>query len=359
MDVMNCSVRDLRKYFTFIDKLYSGNHLYRASMQSTAQKILSGKSTFCRDKFVQPLMVSHDEVQAVGTLIYTKRAPHMIQIAFMEMSDNEEALSLLIGAAKEKGREVGAKKVVVGINGHLNYGLGILSGGYEQSMSFGNAWNPDYYDTHLTKHAADSVELHTYLKQMDQFEKEFEAISLPPTQKDLIIRPAIFSQLNKEAQIFNSLSNQAFQHHPFYYERSIGEDYELLKMFKPILKPNNLLIAELDGMPVGYLLWYPDFNELIRPGKAIGLNAYLRNKFQSAPTNIFRGVQIAVLPEHQRTGIGISLMKACHNETKNQYQACETGWVVDTNIKSREIINKWTQHHIKPHKSYKVYSIDI
>ncbi len=328
-------------------------------MEPTMRSILNGKSAFAIDKFIQPLLATESSTQAVGTLIWTDQAPEMIQVAFFETKNDADAVSLIIEAASKKGQELGAKKIVLGINGHPNYGLGILANGFDCPMSFGNAWNPAYYDTLISPHATHSLQLDTYQKDMPQFDAEFGSLELPNNADGLTIRNVDLSDLTSEAAIFNSLSNAAFQKHPFYFFRQFAEDFELLKKFKPILKPENLLIAEISGKPVGYLLWYPDFNELVQPGNKIGLSAYLKNKFSSSNPKTFRGAQVAVLPEYQRLGIGINLMHACYRETKNKFEYCETGWVVQTNTHSKGMINKWTQDKIKPLKSYKVYSINI
>ncbi len=359
MQIVQCSTSNLNQYFKFIKDLYQGNPYYRASMVPTMRGILTGKSAFSKDKYIQPLLIIDEIPQAVATLIWSDQAPDMIMVAFFESLNNPGTVPIIIEEASRAGKERGAKQIVFGINGHPNYGLGILSRGFDLPMSFGNAWNPGYYDTLLSAHATNFSELDTYQKGMGQFAKEFSSLKLPEKSAGLNIRYIDLSNLASESVIYNSLSNAAFAKHPFYFHRQVAEDYEMLEMFKPILRPENLLIAEIAGKPVGYLLWYPDFNELIPAGGRIGLIAYLKNKFSSASVRSFRGAQVAVLPEYQRSGIGINLMAACYKETKNKFETCETGWVVDTNISSKGMINKWSQDKIKPLKSYKVYSVNI
>jgi len=355
LEIVPASSFEVNAYLRFIRSLYKGNPHYRATLHPTMSRMLSGKLDFCSGKLIEPILIREGAIRAVGTLIWTDKAPDTLQLAFLEFNEDADALSLLVDTARERGKTLGAKKIVMGVNGHPNYGLGILSAGFEHDMSFGNAWNFPYYDVLLSQVSDDTYELHTYLLELSRYDSYLK----PRSGGKLRIRPMDLNRLGEESRVYNRISNAAFQSHPFYFPPSEAEDLELLSMLKPLLKPEHILFAEVDGETVGYVLWYPDFNELVPPGRTFSLLPYLKLRSGLFPVSSYRGAQVAILPEHQRSGVGISLMAACYQHAKKDFKFCETGWVIGSNTGSKGMIDKWNQETVKPHKSYKVYTVSI
>jgi hypothetical protein len=83
----------------------------------------------------------------------------------------------------------------------------------------------------------------------------------------------------------------------FWTDRSAEEDYELFSPFRFLLKEENLLFAEEDGRAVGFLLWYPDFNQLASPGESFGLRHVLAYHAAHTVPRPRPGAQEAALQE--------------------------------------------------------------
>ena len=166
-------------------------------------------------------------------------------------------------------------------------------------------------------------------------------------------------QLAREIGIYTFLNNKAFATHPFWAERKDKEDLELFYPFRFLLQNENLIIAELKGKPVGFFLWYPDFNELVTSQR--DLNFWDVLKFRNGKKiNVFRFTEIGVLPELQKSPVGFSLlMKSIPVFKRCGFEYCEGGFIFEENTSSIALVTRMIQRStgIKPlpYRRYAVY----
>lgn len=125
--------------------------------------------------------------------------------------------------------------------------------------------------------------------------------------------------------------------------------------YQSLISGQNLLILEHEGAPVGYLLWFPDYNQLLAPGESLGPDLCRKHRLLGHTTKKFIVSEIAVLPEFQGTGAVLALFDRCLQLTGSQYEWCETGWILNSNLKSRGFGLRWAGGE---HKHYKVYEIE-
>lgn len=358
MYLMTCARNEIKDYINFTMSLYKGNSFYRDSMTSVLKDILYKKNIFCKDKDIIPVMVKDNgEIVAVATYIFTDRMKNSLQIAFFEAKeDYQKAVGMIVDMGKRIGLEKGAEKIIAGLNGHVNYGLGFLEDHFEEPVSFGNNYNPPYYIKYFKTNSSDEYELTSFLTNMETFNLDKERKIIREANRKFQYRTANFNQLKKEIEIYTDLNNLCFEDHPFYYKRSYEEDYELFKQLKLFLKPENLLIAEKDGEPIGFMLWYPDFHQLISQGEAMGIKTYFRNRYKGNTIKKFKIAEIGILPAYQGTAAILGLFDKCLELTKNRYSQCETGWILDTNLKSKGFGLKWADYE---YKHFKIFEINI
>ena len=128
---------------------------------------------------------------------------------------------------------------------------------------------------------------------------------------------------------------------------------------KPLLLNKNLIIAYKNNIPIGFLLWYPDYNELVNSQKHLSLFALLKYKlFNRKPKQIML-TEIGVLPDYENTGLAISLFLNLHDYLYKQYDkntiVC-SGWIFDKNLKSKNLV----QHILeKTDKEFCIYELSI
>jgi hypothetical protein len=66
--------------------------------------------------------------------------------------------------------------------------------------------------------------------------------------------------------------------------------------------------------------------------------------------------EIGVLPEYQGSGAILVLFDQCLQLTRGSYDWCETGWILDSNIKSKGFGIRWADSE---YKHYKIFEIEV
>lgn len=358
MKIHQCSNAEVKKYISFCKEIYRNDENYRDSLTDILEMILYKKGEFCKNAQITPWLITQsDRILAVCTFIIACRLRDTLQIAFFEARrDCQEAVDLIIDTASEKCRKEGLIKITVGLNGHVNYGLGLLASDFDKAVCFGSSYNPPYYTGYFTKYSPKEYHLTSYLTDMERYSLEAEQKILDRICRNFTFRIADFRNLRQEVEIYTDLNNRCFKGHPFYFERAASEDYELLNQFKPFINGENLIIAERKGSPVGFMLWYPDFNQLIPAGGRIGIGTYIKNKLVGWKIDKFKIVEIGIVPEYQNSGVVLGLFNKCMEMTRHRYKWCEAGWILDTNIRSKGFGIRWAD---REYKSYKAYELEI
>lgn len=358
MEIKVVDGKGTKDYIQFCNQIYQDNPYYRDNMSGLLKGILSGKAAICKSSRIIPVkVVEGNKILAVCIYGIVDRMQDTLQLTFFEALENqEEAVDCLINYGRSIAAAYGIKKILVGLNFHVNYGLGLLASGYDRPQTFGSAYNPSYYIKYFKRYADDEVKLMSYLTDMKDFDLNVEERMLNRILTRYRVRKANFNEIEREAEIYTNLNNLAFQNHEFYYERRIKEDLELFKEFKVLLREENLLIMEHNGTPVGFMLWYPDYNELLKPGESIGPMTVIKNRLFRHKIKKFKIVELGVIPKHQKNGAVLALFHYLSGLVKDRYQYCEAGWILEENMASRGLCFRWAH---KEDKYYEVFWINL
>lgn len=354
-----CASSDIVRYVHFCQTVYDGDEHYRNSSGHLCRDMLSGRSVFCKAAWIQPVMVVDEQnvILAVSTFIQAKAMPDVLQMAYFEAAENlKEASDLIVAEARKVAKERNANRIVVGLNGHVNYGLGLLADHYNERAGFGSAYNPARYIHYFEKQASRTETLVSYLRDLKDMSFARELAILQRLERKFTFRIADFRHLKREITIYTQLNNVCFANHPLYYKRRIEEDYELFKAFRWLLNEENLLIAEVGGKPIAFMLWYPDFNELVPPGSKIGFSTWIRYKWLKQSISRVKIVEIGVHPNYQHSGVIMGLFNLCLIRFRGRFTQCESGWIFSDNKKSRAINERWGA---KLYKKYKVFELSL
>lgn len=358
MEIKAVDKSSINDYLALCKEVYKNNIYYRDSMTTVLKGILKGSSLICESSEIKPiLVVDHGKVVAACTFAIVDRMKDTLQVTFFEaLEDQEKAVEMLMDYGEKLARKHGITKILIGLNFHVNYGLGLLADHYESVQGFGSSYNPPYYIEYFKKYASEEINLVNYLGNMDKFDFSLDKRLQSRLMAKFTVRKANFKDIEKEVAIYTRLNNQAFSHHKFYYERRLEEDLELFKEFKLLLKEENLLFLEYEGKPIGFLLWYPDFNELIKAGETIGLKTVIKNKLFSHKIKRYKIVELGVLPEYQKKGAVMALFYKVRELVKDRYEFCESGWILEGNVASRGFGLRWVGEE---YKHFKVFEVNL
>jgi GNAT superfamily N-acetyltransferase len=127
------------------------------------------------------------------------------------------------------------------------------------------------------------------------------------------------------------LNNGAFQEHPYWADRKEEEDLELFYPFRFFLDNENLVLAEYKGDPVGFALWYPDFNQLVSNQRDLNVWDVLHYRLNN-PIDTCRFTEIGILPQFTGSPVALAMLDhALPLMERAGYQYCEMGFVFEEN----------------------------
>ena len=343
-----------KAFINFYEKRYLIDPLKRNSMSGLLKNLLNGKSVMCRSAYFEPVMVEDkSRILMIALLTHVDRMPDFLQIAFFEADyKDSRAFKLILDRAYELAKERGASKITGSLNVHVNYGLGFLASDYNKPQGFGTTHNPQFYHELFSENGFAAIDLLSFKKDLNEFEELFNPRLRERVNRRYTIRSLDNKNLESDAQIYTSINNEAFKHHPFYYPRKAAEDLELFKDFKPLLRPENLLFAYKGNEPVGFMLWYPDFHEIMKPGESIGIRTVIRNKFMARRIRTVKIVEMGVLPKEMKNGAVLALLNKVFELAKGKYSLFESGWVLQSNTDSKMLGIKLADSIYKRYKAY-------
>jgi GNAT superfamily N-acetyltransferase len=313
------------KVFTKLgEKFYQGNPHYRGTEASIEKLLLIGPTEFHKHATVKFFAVEDDnEMVARFAFIYDHKLPDYLQVSFFEAHPNLDGLWKLI-KSEARTHFKGVPKVVVGLNGHLNYGAGFL---------------------------------------LNHFGRWFNQYNIKRLIRGVKTRPMNKKNIKQEIAIYTELNNKCFKEHPYWADRTIKEDLELFYPFRYLLKDENLIFAEYNGEPIGFFLWYPDFNQLVNGSR--DLNVFDVIKYKSGlHINTFRFAEIGILPKYRRTSVNIALIQHCVNYIERlNIEYCECGFIFEENVESialmKRFMNRFFEHEVEPYRRFAVFEGEL
>lgn len=343
-----------KEFIKFYENIYLNHPLKRNSMSTIIKGLLKGSYSICKSTDIEPLMIKkNNKIIMICILAHAHRMPDFIQISFFEAKEkNDAAFKMILDRANILAKEKGANKISGSLNIHVNYGLGFLASDYDQWQSFGTPYNPEFYNTLFQENGFTPIDMVSLYKDIQNMTALFSSNIEKKLEERYTIRHINFNELEKEAAIYTKINNEAFKDHLFYYHREIEEDLELFKEFKYFLKPENLLFVEKDDVPVGFMLWYPDFHRLMSPTETIGIKTVIKNKLFSSKIKTLRIVEIGVIPSEQNKGAILALFNHLYKSAKDRFHNFESGWIIKDNDKSLNLSLRWSDGIYKNYKAY-------
>ncbi len=332
--------KEQKKFIAFRRKLYKRMPLYVDNNLFMLKEVFAKRTSFIDNKQIFVFNVEEEnEVVCQGIVLYTQDLKEYIQLCFFEsLSNQEEAVKLLVEKALEIGRQLGCEKLVIGLNGHVNYGLGFLDSHFDTKNTFSASVNPEYYNQYFRDLECEEVVLNTYkMHVIDNRIERYRGI-LNKINKNYTFQCFDKKRFNYFAKIYTDLNNSCFTEHRYYYKRNYQEDIEMLKELFLFMKEESLIFAFDGDRPVGFILWYPDFNELVKPGDYFGTKHFFKNLLFYKQIKTIKVMEYGILDEYRKVGLPIGLLNQIFETMKGQaFTSVETSWILDENKDSNSV----------------------
>ena len=185
------------RFVDFIYELYGDDPGFVDTSLFLTRLFLWQGDTFTRQSSLRALAVMEGEqTLAQCILVFTPQFPCQ-QLSFFEALPRQDgAVDLLWGEACAEAKRHGVGRIVVGLNGHVSYGVGLMTSGYGRATSFDTLYNKPYYADYFALRGLERHTLSTYTFDPRHIDRRYGP--LDRAYREFTYRPMVPSRFRQE-----------------------------------------------------------------------------------------------------------------------------------------------------------------
>ena len=281
---------------------------------------------------------------------------------FFESVDDQLVADALFDAARDWLRHRGITQIRGPANPSMNYECGLLIEGFDSPPTFMMTYNPPYYaelvENYGFRKTHDLLAFIGYRAQLPKVESQLGSLAQQAQERcHAVVRPLNPRRFKQDVELFLDLYNRSLIAMWGFVPLPAAELRMLAKSMKHLLVPELSLIAEVDGQGVGAIIGLPDYNPRIRDinGRLFpfGFIHLLKNR---KGMKRIRVLSINVVPEYQRWGLGLVLMRSLVPKALEiGIEEAEFSWVSEDNSMAVLGLEKGGAQR---YKTYRMYDYD-
>lgn len=353
---------DIAQFRRFYGRVYGTDPSFKDNKSSLLPLVCGPKAAFRGNCWQQMVAVREKgELLCQCVLIHNTAYADAMQLSFFEALPNAHAaVQALAAYARQEARERGCKTLVAGLEGHCNYSVGFLRSHYATPPVFGQAYNPPYYHDYFRALGWREVDLVSVWEDIPKVNTRVFAAARRLAGTGVRFEYGDFGRGFKATMgRYTGLCNEVFNGHRYCFHRRQVEDFELFAPMRPMLNGDNMIFAVDGTNTVGFLFWYPDFNDFVKPGKGAGVGAFARYRLLHRQPNALKVVEIGVLPGYRKRGLILQLFGELARVAARRYPKINivtSSWILAENEDSRRMSEKILRH---PYKEFSAYEADV
>lgn len=336
MHIEDCSsAAGRRGFLEFHATLYRDDPGYVDSSTILLRLFLKRGDRFTRRARTRPVAVVEGGATLAQGILLQDPARPLLQLAhFDALPGRPDAAARLWDEARAEARCRGLPRVVAGLHGHVSYGVGLLTQSNQRPATFDTLHTHPYYAAYFDALGLERHDLTTYSFNPQDLAGRFTEENRPDRRHQYrTMRPG---QWRGEMERFGDLCNRCLADTFLFAPRPLEEWVELMAPLRWLLRPEHLVFALEGGREVGFLLWHPDYNETLRPGRRHSLpGLFLRLLLLQRRIRTVKANAIGLMPGHRGTGAALGLLLHALRLGGRSYQRGETNFVWDLNAASR------------------------
>lgn len=278
------------------------------------------------------------------------------QFGFFECVNDRDISIALFNTASQWLREEGMVWMIGPTNPSIHDEIGVLMDSFEIPASIRMVWNPPYYPDLMERAGfSKAIDLYAYkVMKNDVSQKLQETGEKILTRSRATIRSLNLKNFDHELKIITTIYNQTWVKSWGFVPMSKEELEFLFKSIKRIIDPGVVLIAEVDGKPVGFSFSLPDYNSVLKHlnGRVFPFG-YPVLFWHSRKIRHMRSVMLGVLSKYRNRGIDTALYyKTWENTRKKSFDSFELSPIFEDNI---QMIRAANMIGAERYKTYRLY----
>lgn len=278
---------------------------------------------------------------------------------FFESIDDLQVAEALFGASEQWFAQRDIHAIRGPLNPSLNYECGLLIEGFDSTPYFMMTYNKPYYGRLIEQcgfqKSHDMYAFWGHLDMLGTLDPKLGRIAEQAAERfNVKVRPIDTSKFRAELETFLNIYNQSLGSTWGFVPLSNAEVRHLGSQLKTMIVPELALMAEVDGKPIGACFGLLDYNPRIKliNGRLFPFG-FIKLLSRRREIKRMRVISTNVVPEFQRWGIGLVLLKGLLPKIAEWgIQEMEFSWVLESNTLSRGSLERGGA---KLTKTYRIY----
>lgn len=362
MDIIEVKGKRINDFIEFPFRLYSKDPFYSPPLRRELKKDFSEANPFFNHAKVRFFVVKNGG-QAVGRIVSIINKRH-IQFhnekagffGFFECINNFEVARLLLDTVKRDLINNGMSVMRGPMNFSTNEECGFLIEGFEYPPLLMTPYNPPYYNDFMERYGmAKSKDLYAFIHDVrEKLPEKILRVAAVAEKRGITVRPVKKDRFNEEMLIFKEVYNSAWERNWGFIPLTDEELYYLGSKLKEIVIPDLTLIAEEDGVPVGFMGLLPDFNLVLRRMKGrLTPVTILKALYYSKMIKDLRLLLLGIKRDYRHRGVDALLFREGFKAVrKGGYKRVEFSWILEDNIPVQRLVEMIGS---RLYKRYRIY----
>jgi GNAT superfamily N-acetyltransferase len=362
------SKREEKAFIKFQWKIYEGNPSWVPPLLIDRRKLIDRKNNPFYAHADVEFFLARTEGEIVGRIAaivnHNHNKEHKENIGFFgffESVNDQSVATALLDSAKQWLKERGVTAMRGPASPSVNDEYGLLVDGFDKPPVILMPYNPAYYVDLIEQAGLKPIKnMYSYeLRQETVYNEKFVRVGeLIKRKVGLTFRGLRMNDFRNEIERVRDLYNLCWQHNWGAVPMTREEFDAVAKDFRPIVVPDLVIFAEVQGKPIGFALSLPDLNQaLIYNKKGYLLPGLARLMIHRKKIDLVRVLVLGVLPEYKMSGAAAGLFYETARRAEGLgYRRGEAGWVLEDNemmIRAAEAMNAVR------YKQYRLYETPL
>jgi len=354
--------KSLDDFIAFPFSLYADDPLFVPQLNKEMREHFSSKNPFFMHAEARYFLALRDGRRAGRIVAFVNRSHndfHHDRTGFFGFFDCVNDLSVAgalfdkaAGFLKEKGMEL--------MRGPMNFSTneecGFLLEGFGERPCIMMPYNPPYYNELSEKYGLKkSRDLFAYIYEVqDDLPDKVRRVAAIAEKRGIIARPMNMKRFREEMMIFKDVYHSAWENNWGFIPMTDEELDYMAARLKQIIIPEMAIIAEKDGVPVGFMGLVPDFNSVLQHMKGkLNPVSIAKALYYSRKIKDLRTMLLGIKREFRNQGVEALLYREGWPPIKRgNYERVEFSWILEDNIPVQRTIEIFGG---KLYKKYRIY----
>ena len=336
----------IREFIRFPWKVYHGNPHWVPPLKSEVKFLLNKKKNPFFQHAEAACFLAARNGETVGRIAAIIDRNHISFhneqagfLGFFECLPDCAVASELLGAAARWLKEREMEIMRGPVNPSTNDECGFLLEGFDSPPMIMMTYTPPYYIEFMERCGLTKArDLYAYILVIRDVAAGGRLEKLASAVKSrvpgLAVRPADMKQFQREVEAVKFIYNSAWNHNWGFVPMTGAETVTMAKKLKPLIDPELMIMAEVNGNPAAFFVALPDYNQVL--GKVngrlgpVGLAKFL---WYSRKISDIRVMAMGVTPEYRKKGIeGLLYLESFKAAMKKGYERAEMSWILEDNV---------------------------